>query len=117
MATASASLRTSAAHTRVLDALIAEQERVFRERHKTAGRRHQGAVRALAGGVTSSWHMSQPSPIWISHGKGSHVWDVDGHEYVDYHGGYGVGLAGRPHPAIVAAGGRRGGEGRHLGPP
>ncbi|MEP6475416.1 MAG: aminotransferase class III-fold pyridoxal phosphate-dependent enzyme, partial [Gemmatimonadota bacterium] len=29
--------------------------------------------------------------------------DVDGHEYVDFHGGYGVGLAGHAHPAIVAA--------------
>ncbi len=24
------------------------------------------------------------SPIYIDHGKGSHVWDVDGNEYIDY---------------------------------
>src|SRR5690242_13273893 len=117
MATASASPRTSAAHTRVLDALIAEQERMFRERQKTAARMHQEALHALAGGVTSSWQISQPSPIWISHGKGSHVWDVDGHEYVDYHGGYGVGLAGHAHPAIVEAVSRRVTQGTHFGQP
>ncbi|HEX6931992.1 MAG TPA: aminotransferase class III-fold pyridoxal phosphate-dependent enzyme, partial [Streptosporangiaceae bacterium] len=30
-------------------------------------------------------------------------YDVDGNEYVDMHGGYGVSLAGHAHPAIVAA--------------
>jgi glutamate-1-semialdehyde 2,1-aminomutase len=61
------------------------------------------AGRSLAGGVTSSWQISDPQPIWIERGEGSRVWDVDGHEYVDLHGGYGVMLAGHAHPAIVAA--------------
>ena len=34
---------------------------------------------------------------------GSKVYDVDGNEYFDFHGGYGVSLAGHAHPAIVAA--------------
>lgn len=100
-----------------LDRLIAEQERLFAERQKTSARHHRDALRALAGGVTSSWQISQPNPIWISHGKGSHVWDVDGHEYVDYHGGYGVGLAGHAHPAIVEAVQRRVSLGTHFGQP
>jgi glutamate-1-semialdehyde 2,1-aminomutase len=61
------------------------------------------AGRSLAGGVTSSWQISDPQPIWIERGEGSRVWDVDGHEYVDLHGGYGVMLSGHAHPAIVAA--------------
>lgn len=108
--------RATASH-RILDQLIAEQERLFADRQKTSARYHQDALRALAGGVTSSWQISQPNPIWISHGKGSHVWDVDGHEYVDYHGGYGVGLAGHAHPAIVAAVSRRVTLGTHFGQP
>src|SRR6202035_4068029 len=34
---------------------------------------------------------------------GSKVFDVDGNEYVDLHGGYGAALAGHGHPAIVEA--------------
>ena len=107
--------RTAAPH--VLDQLIAEQERLFAERQKGSARHHREALHALAGGVTSSWQISQPNPIWISHGKGSHVWDVDGNEYVDYHGGYGVGLAGHAHPAIVEAVSRRVTQGTHFGQP
>ena len=39
----------------------------------------------------------------MSHGAGSKVYDVDGTEYVDMHGGYGASIAGHAHPAIVAA--------------
>jgi len=116
MSSASVRPRPSAPH-RVLDQLIAEQERLFSERQQNSARHHRDALRALAGGVTSSWQISQPSPIWISHGKGSRVWDVDGHEYVDYHGGYGVGLAGHAHPAIVDAVSVRVTRGTHFGQP
>jgi glutamate-1-semialdehyde 2,1-aminomutase len=57
----------------------------------------------LAGGVTSSWQIARPQPVWLSHGSGSKLYDVDGTEYVDLHGGYGVSLAGHAHPAVVAA--------------
>jgi len=46
----------------------------------------------LAGGVDSVARMFPPtfsSPIFFEKGKGSHVWDVDGNEYVDYALGYG----------------------------
>lgn len=23
-------------------------------------------------------------PLWLTHGKGAHLWDVDGNEYLDY---------------------------------
>ena len=39
----------------------------------------------------------------MSHGAGSKIYDVDGTEYVDMHGGYGASIAGHAHPAIVAA--------------
>ena len=52
---------------------------------------------ALAGGVTSSWQITAPQPVWLSHGQGSKVYDVDGQAYVDLHGGYGA-VAGRARP-------------------
>ena len=61
------------------------------------------AKQYLTGGVTSSWQITAPQPVWLSHGRGSKVWDVDGNEYVDLHGGYGAALAGHAHPAIVSA--------------
>ncbi len=100
-----------------LDRLIAEQERVFLDRQPESARLHARAVASLAGGVTSSWQITRPQPIWIREGKGSRVWDVDGNEYVDFHGGYGVGLAGHAHPAIVEAVSRRVTRGTHFAQP
>ncbi|HVR76988.1 MAG TPA: aspartate aminotransferase family protein [Acidimicrobiia bacterium] len=87
----------------ILDDLIAIERQRFLERAPKATEMGLHAGRSLAGGVTSSWQISDPQPIWIERGEGSRVWDVDGHEYVDLHGGYGVMLAGHAHPAIVVA--------------
>jgi glutamate-1-semialdehyde 2,1-aminomutase len=86
-----------------LDELIAQQEKIFVERQGESRRMAARADRALAGGVTSSWQITSPQPVWLSHGKGSKIYDVDGTEYVDLHGGYGAALAGHGHPAIVEA--------------
>src|SRR5215475_9211695 len=86
-----------------LDEIIAQQEEIFAARQPESRRMAERAGSALAGGVTSSWQITRPQPVWLSHGKGSKVYDVDGNEYVDLHGGYGVSLAGHGHPAIVEA--------------
>src|SRR6185312_13864520 len=75
------------------------------------------ASRALAGGVVSSWQITAPQPVWLSHGLGSKVYDVDGNEYVDLHGGYGAMLAGHSHPAIVEAVRARVARGTHFAQP
>src|SRR5580692_11726888 len=66
-----------------LDKIIGEQEEVFCGRQGESRRLADRADRALAGGVTSSWQITSPQPVWLSHGKGSKVFDVDGNEYVD----------------------------------
>jgi glutamate-1-semialdehyde 2,1-aminomutase len=86
-----------------LPQLIAEEEECFVNRQPGSRALAQRALRSLAGGVTSSWQITSPQPVWISHGSGSKIYDVDGTEYVDLHGGYGAGFAGHAHPAIVAA--------------
>jgi len=58
----------------------------------------------------------EPTP-WLSHGNGSTLYDVDGNEYFDFHGGYGVSLAGHNHPAIVAAVRARVARGTHFAQP
>ena len=83
--------------------VIAEQEAIFVKRQPKSAALADRASEVLAGGVTSNWQITQPQPVWLSHGAGSKVYDADGNEYVDLHGGYGAGLAGHAHPAIVRA--------------
>lgn len=60
--------------------------------------------KVLAGGVGSNDRaLVQPHPIFIARGKGSHMWDVDGNEYVDYLLGYGPLVLGHAHPALLSA--------------
>jgi glutamate-1-semialdehyde 2,1-aminomutase len=100
-----------------LGEIIAEQERIFAERQPRSREMATLAARSLAGGVTSSWQITAPQPVWLSHGLGSKVYDVDGNEYVDLHGGYGVALAGHAHPAIVEAVRRQVARGTHFAQP
>jgi len=100
-----------------LTEIIAEQERIFAERQPRSRGMATRAAGSLAGGVTSSWQITAPQPVWLSHGLGSKIYDVDGNEYVDLHGGYGVGLAGHAHPAIVAAVQRQVARGTHFAQP
>jgi glutamate-1-semialdehyde 2,1-aminomutase len=101
----------------VLDSVVAEQESVFLERQPRS-REFIGRARgSLAGGVTSSWQITRPQAVWLSHGSGSKIYDVDGTEYVDLHGGYGAGLAGHAHPAIVEAVSAQVARGTHFAQP
>jgi len=100
-----------------LDGIIARQEEIFVARQPESRRLAERAGHALAGGVTSSWQTTRPQPVWLSHGKGSKIYDVDGNEYVDLHGGYGVSLAGHGHPAIVEAVRSQAALGTHFAQP
>jgi glutamate-1-semialdehyde 2,1-aminomutase len=97
--------------------IIAEQEAIFVRRQPGSARLAREARGALAGGVTSSWQITAPQPVWLSHGLGSKVFDVDGHAYVDLHGGYGASLAGHAHPAIVRAVQQQVTRGTHFAQP
>lgn len=61
------------------------------------------AVRSMPNGVASNFQAGDPYPVYLARGKGSKVWDVDGTEYVDFHGGFGVNVVGHAHPKIVEA--------------
>jgi glutamate-1-semialdehyde 2,1-aminomutase len=63
----------------------------------------QRATRTLPFGVVSSFQKMQPYPIYLTRGRGSHVWDQDGTEYLDFHCGFGAMVVGHAHPRIVEA--------------
>ncbi|MGE0215497.1 aspartate aminotransferase family protein [Mycolicibacterium sp.] len=99
------------------EAVIAEQERIFLARQPRSTELIALASEHLAGGATSNWQIAEPQAVWMSHGAGSKVYDVDGNEYVDMHGGYGASIAGHAHPAIVAAVSDRVRRGTHFAQP
>jgi glutamate-1-semialdehyde 2,1-aminomutase len=64
------------------------------------------ALKAIPGGVNSpvrAWRGVGGNPAFIARGEGSHVFDADGNEYIDYVGSWGPLLLGHRHPAILAA--------------
>src|SRR3954452_17453495 len=99
-----------------VDALIEEETARFQDR-QPCSREMSNRARSLAGGATSSWQVAEPHAVWLSHGDGSKLYDVDGNEYSDFHGGYGVSLAGHSHPAIVDAVRARVARGAHFAQP
>ncbi len=106
--------RTDAA---LLDRIIDRERDRFLGRMTASAAKTEEARKVLAGGVTSSWQISDPHPIWIERGSGSRIFDLDANEYVDYHGGYGAMLAGHAHPAITKAIADRLGRGTHFAQP
>ena len=64
---------------------------------------YERAVKSLPGGVVSNFQAGDPYPVYLEHGKGSTVTDVDGNTYVDFHGGFGVNVVGHAHPKIAEA--------------
>jgi glutamate-1-semialdehyde 2,1-aminomutase len=101
---------------RIAELTEREQKRLD---ERTPGSRalFERARRALAGGVPSSYHLRDPWPIYMSHGEGQRVWDVDGIERLDFHNGFGSMVQGHAHPAIVKAVRDRVGLGTHFAAP
>jgi glutamate-1-semialdehyde 2,1-aminomutase len=61
------------------------------------------AGRVLAGGGLGLFTLPDEVNLVVAEGKGSHVTDVAGRDYIDYHLGSGPDLLGHAHPAITAA--------------
>src|ERR1044072_6644369 len=83
---------------------IAEKEtKTLLSNTKASEKLHDRAVKSLPGGVSSNFQAGDPYPIYLERGKGSSVFDVDGTEYQDFDGGFGVNVVGHAHPKIVEA--------------
>ncbi len=75
---------------------------------------YQRATRTLPFGVVSSFQKMQPYPLYVRRGHGSHIWDHDGTEYLDFHSGFGAMVVGHAHPRIVEAIHEAAGGGTHF---
>ena len=64
------------------------------------------ALGVIPGGVNSpvrAFRGVGGNPVFIARGEGSHLFDVDGNEYIDYVGSWGPLLLGHRHPAVIRA--------------
>jgi glutamate-1-semialdehyde 2,1-aminomutase len=100
-----------------IDALIAQEEATLEPKHRASIEYRKTAERTVAGGVASSWQDSPPHAIYVDHGQGSRLWDIDGNEYVDFHLGYGAMVMGHAHPKVVEAVQRQVPRGTHFAQP
>lgn len=64
---------------------------------------HAKAVSRIPLGVASNYRAYDPYPIFVKDGKGGHIHDVDGNEYIDFNLCFGALMAGHCHPAVVKA--------------
>ena len=64
-----------------------------------------------------SYQVREPWPMYLSHGKGARVWDVDGNVMLDFHNGFGSMVQGHAHPAISKAVQERVALGTHFAAP
>ncbi|KAK8138070.1 Beta-phenylalanine transaminase [Apiospora sp. TS-2023a] len=61
------------------------------------------ATKSLPGGNTRTVLFYEPFPLYTERAEGCHLWDVDGHKYVDLLGEYTAGLYGHSNPVIMDA--------------
>jgi glutamate-1-semialdehyde 2,1-aminomutase len=101
----------------LIDELIHQEEAALEPKHRASIAYREIASRSVAGGVASSWQASPPHTIYIDHGQGNRLWDIDGNEYLDFHLGYGAMVTGHAHPKIVEALRKQAGLGTHFAQP
>jgi len=74
----------------------------------------------IPGGVNSpvrAFRAVGRSPLFIAHGSGSRIYDVDGNEFIDYVGSWGPLILGHAHPKVIEAIRSAAGNGTSYGAP
>jgi glutamate-1-semialdehyde 2,1-aminomutase len=97
--------------------LTEREQKKLAERTPESKQRHDRGLKVMPGGVPSSFQLNDPWPIYLERGVGARVWDVDGHEYVDFHNGFGVMCIGHANPVVGAAVKARHDQGTHFAAP
>lgn len=78
------------------------------------------AQQSIPGGVNSpvrAFRAVGQTPRFIARGQGSHIWDEDGIEYIDYVGSWGPLILGHAHPVVQDALVQAAGSGWTYGAP
>jgi len=84
-------------------AAFAEAEELYRKRNPKSLAQHRAACEAMPGGNTRSAIHVDPFPLTMVRGEGARLWDLDGHDYVDFLSEFTAGIYGHSHPKIRRA--------------
>jgi glutamate-1-semialdehyde 2,1-aminomutase len=87
----------------------------YEQLHPRSAALHAEALRFFPNGVTHDIRHLVPFPIYVERAAGSHKWDVDGHEIIDYVIGHGALLLGHAHPEVTRAVTEQLQKGTHYG--
>jgi glutamate-1-semialdehyde 2,1-aminomutase len=82
---------------------LAEAEELYRTRNPKSLAQHRAACEAMPGGNTRSAIHVDPFPLTMVRGEGARLWDLDGHDYVDFLSEFTAGIFGHSHPKIRRA--------------
>ena len=90
-----------------LASVLAETIARYRARNPNSERLLAEASDVLPAGNTRSVLFYAPFPLYMARGEGCHLWDADGHHYLNALGEFTAGIYGHSNPqiqqAIVAA--------------
>ncbi|MCX6063058.1 MAG: aspartate aminotransferase family protein [Caldiserica bacterium] len=81
----------------------AEFKELYAARTPTSRKLSERARRLLPAGVVANVKYFAPYPLFMRRAGGSHLWDVDGNEYIDYCLAFGPLILGHGDPAVVSA--------------
>ena len=86
-----------------IDAALNDAKEAYVARHPKSFARYIEAVSVMPGGNTRTVLHYAPFPLAMEKAAGCRLWDLDGHEYIDFLGEYTAGIFGHSHPEIRAA--------------
>jgi glutamate-1-semialdehyde 2,1-aminomutase len=97
------------------DVRRSEIDQTFVARFPNSKSLFERQVQLTPGGSTHFGRALAPFPLFVDRNCGSHKWDADGYEYVDYWLGHGSMLLGHAHPEVVEAVREQASKGFHAG--
>ena len=75
----------------------------FEAKTKKSAELFRRAAQATPGGVMAGIKYFEPYPVFMARAEGSHAWDVDKNEYIDYLMSYGALILGHGAPEVRRA--------------
>ena len=86
-----------------IDAVLNEAKELYVAGNPKSLARYVEATAVMPGGNTRTVLHYAPFPLAMERAAGCRLWDLDGHEFVDFLGEYTAGIFGHSHPVIRAA--------------
>jgi glutamate-1-semialdehyde 2,1-aminomutase len=86
-----------------IEAALSEAKEIYVARNPKSLARYVEATLVMPGGNTRTVLHYAPFPLAMERASGCRLWDVDGHEFIDFLGEYTAGIFGHSHPIIRTA--------------